>query len=115
MVKEKKDIFSEMFGIGSLMLLVNLVLFVFSVGLDLIWKIMLVDVLIIFFGNGIDVNGRFIFIGGFEIFLYVFGFLLDGDGYCWSRFLCWIVNLCLLLVFSEGEIDDSNGSLVFGL
>ncbi len=112
---DQVDIFDRTFGIGSLTPPTNLAASALSVGSDSINKITSSDALITTLGNGIDANGRFKWTGALEVSPYALGASIDSEAYRTDPLQRVVANSRLSLAFSEGESENSDGSIAFGV
>lgn len=109
------DIYDSSFGMGTLTPPTNLAGSALSIGSDSITRITSSDALVTTLGNGIDANGRFGWTGGLEISPYALGFSVSSEEYRDSRWRRLIANSRISLAFSEGETEESEGSVAVGI
>jgi len=112
--EDPKNIFDETFGVSSLTPPTNLAASALSVGTDSIAKITSSDQLITSLGNSIDASGKFRWTGGLEISPYALGASIDGDEYRNNLLKQLLARSRVSFAMSEGETQDSEGSLAVG-
>tara|TARA_R110000803_G_scaffold154879_1_gene219666 strand:+ start:1358 stop:2620 length:1263 start_codon:yes stop_codon:yes gene_type:complete len=112
---DQTDVFDQTYGLSSLTPPTNLAASALSVGSDSITKITSADALITTLGSGIDASGQFKWTGGLEVSPYALGASIDGGKYRQSYTSRLIANSRFSFAFNEGETEDSEGSIAFGL